>query len=109
NIKYEPSAITTIAVIEEGSAGLTGSTSKDGDKKDDNKDGKKEDEPKKKGFGLGGLKAAVAPERQSAQVAASGGSRGVGPDRLAKGGGNATLVKVTVSDADIAAFKKGIA
>jgi hypothetical protein len=55
------------------------------------------------------LKQAVAPERHSAQVSASGGARGVGADRLAKGGDNPALVKVTVSAADLGEFKKGIA
>ncbi len=108
NITYEAAAVTTIAVIVEGTAGLTGSgSSKDADK-DKDKDAKKEDEPKKKGFGLGALKTTVAPEQQSAQVSASGGARGVGPDRAAKGGSNATPVKVTVSAADLDAFKRGI-
>src|SRR2546429_2289755 len=115
-------AVTSIATIEDGASGLTGSTAK-GDTKDEGKkeetgkkeDGKKEDtakkeeEPKKKGFGLGALKQTVAPERQSAQVSASGGARGVGPDRLAKGGDNPNTVKVTVSAAELDAFKKGIA
>ena len=106
-ITYQPAEITTIAVVTEGSAGLTGSTTdKNGDR---SKDTKKEEEPKKKGFGLGALKQTVAPEKQSAQVSASGGARGVGPDRLAKGGDNPNTVKVTVSAAELDAFKKGIA
>ena len=68
----------------------------------------KKEEPKK-GFGLGALKPASAPERQTAQVSASGGSRGVGPDRAAKGGGNPAVVKVSVSGAELATFKKGVA
>jgi hypothetical protein len=109
-IKYQPTDITKIAVVVDGAAGLTGST---GEKKDDkaddkSKDAKKEEEPKKKGFGLGALKKTVAPEKQSAQVSASGGARGVGPDRLAKGGNNPNPVKVTVSAADLDNFKKGI-
>jgi predicted Zn-dependent protease len=104
NIKYEPSEITKIATIVEGSAGLAGSS------KDDKKDAKKEDEPKKKGFGLGALKpGGAAPERQTAQVSASGGARGVGADRDAKGGSNPNVVKVTVTAAEVEAFKKGIA
>ena len=63
----------------------------------------------KKGFGLGSLKPASSSERQTAQVSASGGSRGLGPDRTAKGGGNPAIVKASVSDAEVAAFKKGIA
>jgi len=105
NIKYEAAAVTTIAVVTEGSAGLTGS-SKDSGKKDD-KDAKKE-EPKK-GFGLGSLRRSTGSEQQTAQVSASGGSRGVGPDRAAKGGDNPAVVKVTVGAAEVAAFKKGIA
>ena len=109
NIKYEPTAVTAIATVEDGSAGLTGSTAAKNDKSADKSKEKKEEEPKKKGFGLGALKPASAPERQTAQVSASGGSRGVGPDRAAKGGGNPAIVKASVSDAEIAAFKKGIA
>ncbi|MGH9142082.1 MAG: M48 family metalloprotease [Vicinamibacterales bacterium] len=107
NIKYEPTPVTAIATVEDGAAGLAGSTKpKDGKNADKSKD-KKEDPPKK-GFGLGALKPA-ASERQSAQVSASGGSRGLGPDRAAKGGGNPTVVKASVTDAELAAFKKGIA
>ncbi len=101
-IKYQPTAITNIAVVPEGSAGLTGSSSQE------KKAAPKKEEPPKKGLGLGALKQTVAPEKQSAQVSASGGARGVGPDRLAKGGANPNPVKVTVSAADLAAFKKGI-
>ena len=68
NVKYEPSPITAVAVVADGASGLTGSS-----KSDD-----KKEEPKKKGFGLGSLKQTVAPEKQSAQVSASGGARGVG-------------------------------
>jgi predicted Zn-dependent protease len=109
NVKYKPTPVTAIATVEDGASGLTGST-KAGDKNTAAKnEEKKEDEPKKKGFGLGGLKQAVAPEKQSAQVSASGGSRGVGPDRAAKGGSNPAPVKVTVTSADVAEFKRGIA
>jgi len=98
-IKYQPAPITAIAVVADGASGLTGSS-----KPDD-----KKEEPKKKGFGLGSLKQTVAPEKQSTQVAASGGARGVGPDRAAKGGSNPNPVKATVTAAELAAFKLGIA
>ena len=103
NIKYQPTELTKIAVVVEGSAGLAAGTDT---KKADT--AKPAEEPKKKGFGLGSLKSAVAPEKSSQQVAASGGARGVGPDRLAKGGDNPNPVKVTVSAEELAAFKKGI-
>lgn len=107
NIKYKPTAITEVPQAQAGSAGLAGapSSTSTGKKEDD-----KQGEPKKKGFGLGslGLKKTVAPEQQTAQVSASGGARGVGPDRNAKGGPNPALVTVTVTAADLTAFKKGI-
>jgi predicted Zn-dependent protease len=105
NIKYQATAITSIATVTEGSAGLAGSSNsgKD-DKSADNKE-----EPKKKGFGLDSLKTTVAPEKKSEQVSASGGARGLGADRAAKGGGNPALVKVAVSADELATFKMGIA
>ncbi len=99
NVKYPPTDITSIATVTDGASGLTGSTKKAEPKKE---------EPKKKGFGLGGLKQTVAPEKQSAQVSASGGARGLGADRAAKGGPVKTVVTVTVSNADVQEFRKGI-
>jgi predicted Zn-dependent protease len=99
HVKYEPTSITAIAVVTDGAAGLAGSTKED----------EKKEEPKKKGFGLGGLKQTVAPEKQSAQVSASGGARGLGADRAAKGGSNPNLVKTSVSSGELEAFKKAIA
>ena len=62
---------------------------------------------KKSGFDLTTLaKPGGGAERKSAEVTASGGSRGVDTERLAKGGGNQALVGVTVSAAEIVAFKK---
>jgi predicted Zn-dependent protease len=105
SISYRPTDMATVAVVISGSAGLAGSTSGKNDKKAE----PKKEEPKKGGFGIGALKRTVAPEQPSSQVSASGGARGVGPDRLAKGGDNPSPVKVTVSAADLEAFKKGIA
>ena len=99
NIKYQPSALSSIAVVTEGSAGLAGSPSGGAEKKE---------EPKK-GVPVGNLKTTTAPEKQSAQVSASGGARGLGADRAAKGGSNPNPVKVSVSAAEIDAFRKGIA
>jgi predicted Zn-dependent protease len=82
NVKYQPTPMTAIVA---------------------------EDESKKKGFGVDATKKALAPEKQSSQVTGSGGSRGVGPDRAAKGGDNPNPVKVTVSAAEVEAFRKAIA
>jgi predicted Zn-dependent protease len=59
-------------------------------------------------FGLGGL-TGVGKEKSSGQTVSSAGSRGVNPDRDAIGGPNKGAVVVTVSAAEVAAFKKGIA
>jgi beta-barrel assembly-enhancing protease len=105
NIKYVPVDLARIATVEEGAAGLAGSTQPA--KSDEKSAAAKKEEPKK-GFGLSSLTKSAGSERQTGQVSASGGARGVGPDRLAKGGSNSNPVKVTVSDAEVAAFKKGI-
>jgi predicted Zn-dependent protease len=58
-------------------------------------------------FGLSGL-SSLGRERSSDSTVSSAGSRGVNPDRDAKGGPNKALVSVTVSAADIAEFRRGI-
>jgi predicted Zn-dependent protease len=107
-----PKAITEIAVVTEGSAGLAGGTNGGSAKKADAKDEKKEEgkqaeaEPKKKGFGLSKLKNFGGGDKQQAQVTGSGGGRGLDPEVDAKGGGNPTLVAVKVTPGDVEAFKK---
>jgi hypothetical protein len=59
-------------------------------------------------LGLGGL-TSLGRERSSDQTVSSAGSRGVNPDRDAKGGPVKTLVAVSVTPAEIAEFRKGIA
>lgn len=102
-IKYQPTDLTEIATVVEGSAGLTGGG------KETAKPEPKKEEQKKKGFGLSNLTRSASGGKNEQQVAASGGARGVGADRLAKGGDNPNPVKTSISPADIAAFKKGIA
>lgn len=72
------------------------------------KDTTKEPDSKKgslmKGFGL-----TKKPQADNTQTVASAGSRGGVPDRDAPGGSNTNRVKVTVTPAEIAEFKKGIA
>ena len=64
---------------------------------------------KKKGFGLSRLTNPLGGEKQSAQVSASGGARGVDPERDAKGGASPAVVVVTLTPAEVDAFRKGIA
>ena len=101
-IKYQPTDLTKIATVVEGSAGLTGS------EKAPAKPEEKKAEEKKKGFGLSNLTKTTTAGKNEQQVAASGGARGVGSDRLAKGGDNPNVVKVAISPAEVAAFRKGI-
>jgi len=72
---------------------------------------KPEDEKKKPSLGVGRLRSALSTgtQKQSTQVSASAGARGVGPDRDAKGGPNRNAVTVRITDAELAAFKAGIA
>jgi predicted Zn-dependent protease len=58
-------------------------------------------------FGLSSLKPGGG-DKANDQTVASAGSRGVNPDRDAKGGPNKALVTVTVTPADVADFRKGI-
>ena len=104
-VPYQPVPITKIAVVEAGSAGLAGGgkedTSKGGDEKKD------EDQPKKKGgFGLSSLLKPGGSEKKSAEVTGSAASRGVDSERNAKGGPVSKVVAVSLTPADIAAFKK---
>jgi predicted Zn-dependent protease len=93
-ITFKPVAVADVATIEAGSSGAAGAT-------------KRAETPKKKG--LGGLAASLKPsggEKKSAQVSGSGAARGAGAESNAKGGSNPAPVAVTVSAADVAAFKK---
>ncbi|MGE0815025.1 MAG: M48 family metalloprotease [Vicinamibacterales bacterium] len=93
-ITFKPVPVTEIATIVGGSAGAAGATTTP-------------EPPKKKG--LGGLGASLRPsggEKKSAQVTGSASARGAGQESNAKGGSNPAPVPVTVSAADVAAFKK---
>lgn len=59
-------------------------------------------------FGLSGA-TALGRDRSSTDTVSSAGSRGVNPDRDAPGGPVKTLVAVSVTAAEIAEFRKGIA
>jgi hypothetical protein len=100
NISYKPVAINDIATVTPGSAGLTGETEK-------KKEEKPAEEPKKKGgFGLSKMMPAGGGEQKQASVTASGGGRGLDPEKDSKGGPNPKPVVVKVAAADVAAFKK---
>ena len=112
-------AVTT---VENGSAGLTGggsgaksSDAKQADAKDAKpEEAKKDDQAatddgkkKKKGFGFSKLMGSGGGEEQkSAEVTGSAAGRGLDKERNAKGGVNPAPVAVSVTAADITAFKK---
>ena len=116
-ISYKPVPQSQIATVTAGSSGLASGGSSSAKKSDDtaDKDGKDikkdappaEENPKKKGFGLGGLASSLGGgEKKSGQTVASGGARGLDPEVDAKGGPNPGLVSVDVSRSDIDAFRK---
>jgi predicted Zn-dependent protease len=101
-ISYTPTPQAEITMVEAGSAGLTG----DGSGGEAKAAEPKKEPPKKKGFGLGSLISPGGGEKKSTQASASGGSRGLDPERDAVGGKNPTPVPVTLVAADYAAFRK---
>jgi predicted Zn-dependent protease len=108
-VSYQPTPQAAIAQIEAGAAGLAGggkADPKSGEAKGDKNEESQAEAPKKRGFGLGSLMKPGGGEKKSAQVTGSGGARGVDPERNAKGGSNPALVAVTLSAADLDAFKK---
>ena len=102
-ISYKPVPVTAIATVDAGAAGLTGGDAKAEEKKAEEK---KAEEPKKGRFGLSKMLPAGGGEKKQAQVTASGGARGVDPEKDSKGGSNPKVVPVTITAAQIAAFKK---
>ena len=102
NITYEAKPVTAITAADGSSKPAGSTTAKKAEPE-------KAEEPKKKGFGVGGLTQTVAPEKEGTQVSSSGGARGIGADRDAKGGSNPSLVKTSVSADELSSFKQGIA
>jgi predicted Zn-dependent protease len=103
-IKYTAKPVTEITAVAEGTSGLAGGSS--GKSTGTSTDTEKKEEPKKKGFGLGGLMKPAGSEKKSAEVTGSGASRGVDTERNAKGGPVKTLVVINLTPADLAEFKK---
>jgi predicted Zn-dependent protease len=66
-----------------------------------------ESKPTASKSGLGKLNP-LGQEKSSTQTVSSAGSRGVNPDRDAKGGSNPALVTVSVTSAEVDTFRKGI-
>jgi hypothetical protein len=103
NISFKPVDPTAIATVEAGAAGLTGGDGKAAAKKPEEK---KAEEPKKGRFGLSRMLPTGGGESKQAQVTASGGARGVDPEKDSKGGPNPAIVAVKIAATDVAAFRK---
>jgi hypothetical protein len=86
SVAFKPAAIDGIAVPEPAKPAASGGSK----------------------FGMGSLNA-LGNEKSSNQTVSSAGSRGVNPDRDAKGGPIKTQVVVTVTAAEINEFKRGLA
>ena len=103
HITYKPVPLTAIATVTPGAAGLAGGDAKAAEKKPEEKPA---EEPKKGRFGLGKMLPTSGGEKKQAQVTASGGARGVDPEKDSKGGSNPAIVAVKIAAADVAAFRK---
>jgi predicted Zn-dependent protease len=107
SIKVEASPMASISMVPRGVRGAAAADSTQAS----NKDAKNDDAAaKKKKGGFGGLASTLSSGKQaeSTQAAASAGGRMIGPDTNAPGGPNKNPVKVTITAADLAEFKKGI-
>lgn len=105
SVPYKPSASGSAVPVESGAAGLTGGTPASKTAAPSGTQPAAADPPKKRGFGLGSLMKPGGSEKPSAQVTGSGAARGADTERDAKGGANPTLVAVTLSAAEIDAFR----
>ena len=109
SVKYDVKAPSAIALTKSDAKGVTGSEPA---AKTASKPPAKEE---KKGGGMfGGLGSALSggKQKESTQASASAGGRALDPnrpDRYAAGGGNPNKIAVSVSAAEIEAFRKGIA
>ncbi len=119
-IKFDAKPVTEVATLDvAGAKGVVGGggakaqpakDDKTGGQTAEKADDKQAEQPKKKGFGLGSLAGGLTKGKQadSTQASASAGGRMISPDRDAKGGPNKNIVRVTVTAAELEAFRKGI-
>ena len=108
NVKIEAKPVSAVALSQSDAKGVAGAGSTAA------KEEPKKEEKKSGGGMLGGLtnKLSGGKQKESTQASASAGGRAVDPtrpDRYAAGGGNPNKVAVSISAADLQAFRKGIA
>ncbi len=109
HVTYKPVPLIEVATVETGSAGLAGGGSPPQRPTRPRRRTvrRPRSQKKKSGFGLGKL---IAPssggEKQASETTGSSAARGVDTERNAKGGTNPTMVPVSVTAADLTAFRK---
>jgi predicted Zn-dependent protease len=107
-ITYTPVPVTVVAG-EAGSSSLAGSSSAAKPSPTPSPSATPTPTPASKSrFGLGGLSSKLGPDKANTGTVASAGSRGVNPDRDAKGGSNPRIVIITLTPAELEAFRRGI-
>lgn len=104
-ISFDVKPAAVIAMIEPGARGMAGAEPARGEKAD----AKEEEKKPKKGGVFGGGFLSKGSQAQNTGTVASAGTRGGVPDRDAVGGSNKSKMRITLSPAEIATFKKGIA
>ena len=111
HVKYDATPRTAITLTSSEAKGVAGASSSGSSAKAEQKPPAKE---AKKGGMFGGLGSALSTgkQKEGTQASASAGGRALDPnrpDRYAAGGGNPNRLSVTVTAAEIEAFRKGIA
>jgi predicted Zn-dependent protease len=102
-ITFDVKPLAEITAVASGTKGVAGESTKPAE------DEKKKEEPKRKGLGLGLGSLSKGKQAESTQASASAGGRAIDTDRRAAGGDNPNKLTVTVTPAEVAAFKSGIA
>jgi predicted Zn-dependent protease len=115
NVKYDAKPRTAITLSSSEAKGVAGASSSGSSGSSTKADQKPPAKEEKKGGGMfGGLGSALSTgkQKEGTQASASAGGRALDPnrpDRYAAGGGNPSKLSVTVTAAEIEAFRKGIA
>jgi predicted Zn-dependent protease len=112
NVKYDAKPRTALALSSSEAKGVAGASSSGSSAKPEPP--AKVEKEKKSGGMFGGLGSALSTgkQKEGTQASASAGGRALDPnrpDRYAAGGGNPNKLSVTVTPAEIEAFRKGIA
>ena len=114
SVKYDAKPRTEIVLSSSDAKGMAGASSSGSSGSTAKTEQKPATEQKKGGGMFGGLGSALSSgkQKEGTQASASAGGRALDPnrpDRYAAGGGNPNKLSVSVTAADIEAFRKGIA